>query len=663
MRGLSKLAILWILLQQVCWGQGSGFSPLGKQELARSVELIKKSYHLGRSWFLANLQRRECKDPVIPTLNLCQHEAEAIVFNAREKQSFELVIDLEKNKISHIKRIHNGQPPLVEPELEIMKKLLKVSQRVKKALAKRKLSLDETFVEPWAMGYLPPNLDPSHRYLRAVFFHKGEATNGYGRPIEGISVVIDMTARELVKFHDSGVRPIVSDTGDFMAAEWRSRNERKRLAIKPLEVKQTHGTSFQIEGNTLSWDIWQLEFQIHPREGLVIHNLGIIEEDKFRSVMNRGSMSEMVVPYGDPDANWFWRTAYDQGDYHLGLATNTMLAGAHVPRHAELFSSTFVDAKGNFVDQPATLGIYERDGGIQWTHYDESSGKTAGQRARELVLVSFFTIGNYDYGIHWIFKQDGSFDIEVKLTGVLQAKGSKVKLCQRCLSNPELSKDTLLGDRYGTVVDQHVVAIVHQHFFNFRLDMAIEGNINQIAEVGVAPETLDRDPQHQAFIVTENLLMTEAGAKRSINPKTAPHWWVFHPQRKNRIGHYMGYILEPGPNVHAQAKPDSDLFKRAGFVRHNLWVTPYHPEERHAAGHYPSQGSGDGLRKWTKRNRSLNKKDLVLWYTAGITHIPRAEEWPIMSAAQTKFSLKPMGFFSRNPSLGASPVMEKWDNK
>jgi primary-amine oxidase len=40
-----------------------------------------------------------------------------------------------------------------------------------------------------------------------------------------------------------------------------------------------------------------------------------------------------------------------------------------------------------------------------------------------------------------------------------------------------------------------------------------------------------------------------------------------------------------------------------------------------------------------------------MWYTMTVTHVPRAEEWPVMSAARAGFSLVPSGFFTRNPAL------------
>lgn len=84
----------------------------------------------------------------------------------------------------------------------------------------------------------------------------------------------------------------------------------------------------------------------------------------------------------------------------------------------------------------------------------------------------------------------------------------------------------------------------------------------------------------------------------------------------------------------------------------HLWATPYADSERFAAGDYPNQSSGGhGLVRWSVANRSLVRADVVLWYTLGITHNPRPEDWPVMPVHEAAFRLVPVGFFDRNPVL------------
>lgn len=62
----------------------------------------------------------------------------------------------------------------------------------------------------------------------------------------------------------------------------------------------------------------------------------------------------------------------------------------------------------------------------------------------------------------------------------------------------------------------------------------------------------------------------------------------------------------------------------------HLWVTPYAEGELYPAGFYPLEPNPVGIEQWTEKNRSLVGKDLVLWHTMGVTHIPRPEDFPVM---------------------------------
>jgi primary-amine oxidase len=47
----------------------------------------------------------------------------------------------------------------------------------------------------------------------------------------------------------------------------------------------------------------------------------------------------------------------------------------------------------------------------------------------------------------------------------------------------------------------------------------------------------------------------------------------------------------------------------------------------------------------------IHNQDVVLWYSMGITHNPRPEDWPVMPVHSAGFQLVPWGFFGRNPAM------------
>ncbi len=93
---------------------------------------------------------------------------------------------------------------------------------------------------------------------------------------------------------------------------------------------------------------------------MVIGQLGIEERGHIRPILYRGSFSEMVVPYGDPDKDWSWRCAFDEGDYGLGTFTNSLKPGFQVPLYAHMMDGMYADNEGEIKIIKNAIAIYER---------------------------------------------------------------------------------------------------------------------------------------------------------------------------------------------------------------------------------------------------------------------------------------------------------------
>jgi primary-amine oxidase len=151
-------------------------------------------------------------------------------------------------------------------------------------------------------------------------------------------------------------------------------------------------------------------------------------------------------------------------------------------------------------------------------------------------------------------------------------------------------------------------------------------------------------------------LESELEARRDVDASRSRTWRIANPSRRNRLGEAPAYKLLPGATPTLLADPTSSVGRRAAFASHNLWVTPFDPDERRAAGDYPNQHHGHaGLPTWTAEDRPIVDTDIVLWHSFGVTHIPRPEDWPVMPVEYTGFTLLPFGFFDRNPALDVPP--------
>ena len=121
---------------------------------------------------------------------------------------------------------------------------------------------------------------------------------------------------------------------------------------------------------------------------------------------------------------------------------------------------------------------------------------------------------------------------------------------------------------------------------------------------------------------------------------------------RNVLGHRTGYTITDLQSTVPYSGASFPPLLHAPFAQHPLWVTRYRPGQMYAAGDYPNQGkAGDGLTRYAAGKASVQGKDLVVWLTTSFTHIPDVEEYPVMASEDVGFSLRPDGFFDRNPAL------------
>jgi primary-amine oxidase len=345
--------------------------------------------------------------------------------------------------------------------------------------------------------------------------------------------------------------------------------------------------------------------------------------------------------------NWFFKNAFDGGEDSFGRYASMLEPLRDYPDNATTFNIVLPSESGDWFEIPRAVALYERDGGLLWKHYDKDHSRNEARRARELVLSWVATVGNYDYGFNWVFHQDGSLEMEVLLTGFMECKATALKTV------PDIGHHE--GDlKFGHLVAQNLIAVHHQHFFNFRLDMDVDGTNNSVVEMNTSAVPAGPDnPYKNAFTMTETLFHNEQDAERQMSLNDNRRWTIINPSVKDTLGYPVGYTLLPGENSVPYAAQDSWLRKRAAFTNAHFWTTPYDPSQMFAAGFYVNQSQGeDGLQKWVEAKRSIENQDLVVWYTMGITHIPRPEEYPMMAVHKAGFMLVPNAFFVQDPADG-----------
>jgi primary-amine oxidase len=574
-----------------------------------------------------------------------RREAFATILDRAANQTYEAVVDLNGKKVVSFARKPGVQPLVLVSEYDLVPKIVKADPRWQAAMKKRGITdFDKVWVDTWATGNMYPKSARGTRILRGISYWKDGATNFYGRPIEGVVAIVDMNHEKVLELIDTGVKPVAKFTQEFDPASIGEQ----RKDLKPLRITTPDGPSYTVNGHEISWQKWKFRYAMHPREGLILYQVSYNDGGKERPIIYRASLSETVVPYGDPDPNWSWRNAFDEGEYGMGRLMSTLDPKMDGPENAQYFDADFTDDFGKPYTQKNVVGIYEREAGYLWKHYDIYTYKNEARRARDLVLYSVAAVGNYDYVFSWIFHQDGSLDCDVGLTGIMLPKG----VAQESMLDT-MADGHHLG-AHGHLVAKNVVAPHHQHFINYRIDFDVDGEKNVVMEMNSSSMPKGKDnPAGNGILMQLTQLKSEKVAERDLSLEHARKWIVVNPSIKNELGYSPGYALIPGDNSIPYISKDSPVRKRGGFINHQFWATQYHEDENYAGGYYPNQSEPgyEGLEKWASNNESLDNQDVVVWYTFGVTHIPRPEEWPVMAMAHAGFKLAPVAFFTRNPGM------------
>jgi primary-amine oxidase len=571
-------------------------------------------------------------------------------------KTYETVVNISARKLESYIEMKSAQAPLSESELMGYDDVIKHDPRFIAALKKRgitDLQLVTCFVT--AAGYvgLPEQTD-GRRIGWGWCVNAANATHAWDREIPGIFFMMDMNARKIVRFSDYGSEPMPAATSDYDADGGPALP-----GAKPFLIAQPEGPGFTVEDGEVTWQNWQFRFRLDPRVGPIVNLVTLKDGDKRRSVMYEGSLSEMYVPYQDPEQAWYSRVFMDAGEYFTAAGSGGLIkplqAGVDCPAYATFFSGVFFHENGSPYVRPQIACLFERvTGDPAWRHWDEDTGAVSGRPARELVLRTVATAANYDYILDWRFEQNGSIEVAVGATGILEVKAVADAKDGKLPEGMSAKMPDGREAEFGQLVAPNIDGVNHDHFFNFRLDLDVDGQNNMLMVDRLVPYKLPDSSQgrHWIWAMQPEMAKTEDDAKLDVSLERPSMWRIANANAKNALGQPTSFMIMPGVTDLSLLPPDEWPQKRAGFSEHTLWVTPYEPNERYAAGVYVMGSKGDdSLAAWTRKNRNIMNADIVAWYTVGLHHVPRPEDWPQMPIMWRSFTLAPYGFFTKNPTM------------
>ena len=414
-------------------------------------------------------------------------------------------------------------------------------------------------IEAWSIGDMAPaGLEGRRLAWTPCWVKSDPADNHYAHPIRGLHAIVDLQAMEVVKLEDHGVTPLPPQPGNYAEADVGGYRD----DLRPLEVVQPEGPSFEVDGWEVRWQKWRLRVGFSQREGLTLHDVGYEDGGRVRPVAHSLSIAELVIPYGDPGPGGYRKNAFDIGEYGLGLLTNSLELGCDCLGEIRYLDVDLATPGGEVTTIKNAICLHEEDDGLLWKHYDWTTETTEVRRSRRFVVSSIVTVDNYEYAFYWRFYQDGAIEFETRLTGIILTAA--------------LEPDE--APRHGTLIAPQLSGIYHQHFFCARLDLDVDGAENTVVEV--ESEALPWGPENphgSAFVIRETPLTREQEAQRLVDPLSARSWKVVNPRCAQR------------------ARPAGRLPARAGLERPA--VRPAGLEHRPPGRVHDEASVGDALRR------------------------------------------------------------------
>jgi primary-amine oxidase len=566
----------------------------------------------------------------------------AFLIDVASGESRDVVVSLTHDRVISqrtLDPVTDGQVPVLDQDLELVEEIVHGDPGWRAAMERRGLTdVSKIRVCPLTAGSFGVADEQRRRMLRALsFVQPDEHDLPWAYPVDGLVAYVDLIERRVFKLIDEVDFPIPGESGNYGDP---AVSGPPRTTLKPIDITQPEGPSFVLEDNVLEWQNWSVRIGFDAREGLTLHQISFDDGGRRRPVIYRASIPEMVVPYGDPGAARFWQSYFDIGEYLMGKLANSLERGCDCLGEIAYLDATVTDDLGEPRVIPNAICIHEEDFGILWKHTDLFNGSAQSRRQRRLVVSFFTAVGNYDYGFYWYFYLDGTIECEVKLTGILFTSAYPGE-----------------GYPHAAEIAPGLGAPAHQHLFCARLDMMVDGQANSVDEVDMYGVPMGPgNPHGNALAQRVTRLSRESEAGRRAAPDKARTWRVISTEAANRLGQPAGFTLYPEATPTLLADPGSPLHARAAFATNHLWVTRYDPAHRYAAGDFINQHpGGSGIPAFIAGDRNIDGADIVLWHTFGPTHFPRPEEWPVMPVSRCGFTLKPTGFFDRNPTLDVPP--------
>ncbi|MBT5031934.1 MAG: tyramine oxidase, partial [Proteobacteria bacterium] len=231
-----------------------------------------------------------------------------------DKQFFRAEVDLVSNAVTSWEE-SPGQGMITGIDMGTASRVAMADPRFVDSMGQRGITdFDMLRCTGLASGNFGTATEQTQRNFKVTCNVKQSEGSAYVQ-VEGVVVTVDVLSETVIDFVDTGIVPIPQDPWGHSEEEILARFGERGGEAQQTQMSQADGVGYEINGPSVSWDIWRFRYSVDDRPGVMLNTVEVRDGETWRSVLYEIYLSEVFVPYSDPDEGWYWRTYMDSGEY------------------------------------------------------------------------------------------------------------------------------------------------------------------------------------------------------------------------------------------------------------------------------------------------------------------------------------------------------------
>ena len=286
----------------------------------------------------------------------------------------------------------------------------------------------------------------------------------------------------------------------------------------PVQISPD-GKRYNIKDRHVEYMFWEFDFRMATVKGPQLYDIRFKNE----RIAYELSLQEIAVFYSGHKPTDVL-AHYLDGLELIGLLAKGLVPGVDCPEDATFINTTFQVESDGPIKNSNAFCLFEYNMGIPLRRHTwySNGGFYEGMETTVLILRTISVIANYDYIVDYMFYPNGAIQVKVVSTGFVLG-----------------TFYTEYEAKYSFKLREHLGANIHQHLFNFKVDLDIKGTSNRFMTADVETEeivkTFSANPnarliQHK---FTTNLKTTELEAVYKYNFETPKYLLVYSEEDRH----------------------------------------------------------------------------------------------------------------------------------